>query len=124
MLWYLMLTESIVLSAPRVSLEVDMLCVHTSPDVLAYARELLKRAGFGVTTTANISDARMLLRATRPRVLVIPSEWRSALIEFSGDKRDTRVAVIEWPAEFSTEDPGEAARHLLEQVSRVLASRP
>jgi anti-sigma B factor antagonist len=106
----------------RVPLEVDVLCVHPSPDVLAYARELLRRAGYGATTAANLSDARVLLHATRPPALVIGPEWQQKLAALDDSDRVSGVSVVPWPAEFSSEDPGEAAQQLLHQVGRVLAA--
>jgi anti-sigma B factor antagonist len=105
----------------RVSLEVDVLCVHSSADVLAYARELLKQAGYGVTTAANLSDARVLLHATTPPVLIIGSEWQQKLAVLEGGELAVRVGIVPWPATFATEDPGDAAQQLLADVSKVLA---
>ncbi|HEY7171769.1 MAG TPA: STAS domain-containing protein [Vicinamibacterales bacterium] len=105
----------------RVSLEIDVLCVHPSADVLAYARELLKQAGYGVTTAANLSDARVLLHATTPPVLVIGPEWQQKLAALDDGELAVRVGVVPWPADFSKEDPGDAARQLLADVSKVLA---
>jgi anti-sigma B factor antagonist len=105
----------------RVSLEVDVLCVHPSADVLAYARELLKQAGYGVTTAANLSDARVLLHATTPPVLIIGAEWQQKLAALDAGELAVRVGIVPWPAEFSTEDPGATAQQLLADVSKVLA---
>jgi len=105
----------------RVSLEVDVLCVHPSADVLAYARELLKQSGYGVTTAANLSDARVLLHATTPPVLIIGSEWQQKLTALEAGELAVRVGIVPWPEAFSTEDPGDAAQHLLADVSKVLA---
>jgi len=105
---------------PWARLEKDVLCVHSSLDVLVYARELLKQAGYGVVTTSNVSDARVLLRATRPRVLVIDSDSRARLVTLTGEDPSTRLAVVGWPADFSTEDPGDAAHQLLSEVNRAL----
>jgi hypothetical protein len=93
----------------RASLEVDVLCIHPSLDVLVYAQAVLKEAGNGVTTAANLADARVLLRATTPPGLVISSEWQSKLAALGGGDLVTLAAVVPWPAESSTEDPGEAA---------------
>src|SRR5262249_25501559 len=43
---------------------VDIVCVHPSHDVLAYAQQLLRQAGYGVIATTNRADARTLVRAT------------------------------------------------------------
>jgi len=105
---------------PWTPLDVDVLCVHSSLDVLAYARELLKQAGYGVVTATNISDARVLLRATTPAALVIDADSRARLAALTGEDPGARLTVIPWPADFSTEDPGDAAHHLLAEVTRVL----
>ena len=106
---------------PWASPEVEVLCVHPSLDVLAYARELLKQSGFGVATTNNVSDARVLLRATTPLVMVIDSEWRARLTNLIGEDPATQLALVPWPAEFSTQNPGDAAHQLLAKVKRALA---
>jgi hypothetical protein len=101
-----------------------VICVHSSLDVLVYARELLKQAGYGVVTASNVSDARVLLRATRPRVLVIDSDSRARLAALTGEDPSTHLAVVGWLADFSTEDPGDAARQLLSEVNRALIHGP
>ena len=99
------------------SLEIDIVCVDPSPDVLAYLRELLKQAGYGVTTTTNVADARILIRAARPKVVVVGTEMRSLLTnEISDNSR-----VVELSAHFSTDDAGEAARQVLAQIGAALA---
>jgi anti-anti-sigma factor len=100
----------------QVSLDIDIVCVDPSPDVLAYLRELLRAAGYGVTTTTNLADARILIRATRPKVVVTGSEMRSML---ASDVSDCRI--VELPADFSTEDAGEAAQHVRDQVGGAMA---
>jgi anti-anti-sigma factor len=98
-----------------VSLDIDIVCVDPSPNVLAYLRELLIQAAYGVTTTTNLADARILIRATRPKVVVSGSEMRSML---ANDVSDCRV--VELPADFSTEDAGEAAREVLDRVAAAI----
>ncbi len=56
----------------------DVLCVDESPDLLTYLRELLKEAGYRTLTAANIPDALILLKATRPKIVVIGAELRTA----------------------------------------------
>ena len=98
------------------SLDIDIVCVDPSLDVLAYLRELLRRAGYGVTTTTNLADARILIRATQPKVVVIGSEMRSQLTSEVFD----HVRVVELRADFSTEDAGEAAQHVLDRVRAAI----
>jgi anti-sigma B factor antagonist len=98
------------------SLDIDIVCIDPSADVLAYLRELLRQAGYGVTTTTNVADARILIRATRPKVVVVGSEMRSLLTsEASGHSR-----VVELSAGFSTEDAGEASRLVLHRVGAAI----
>ena len=97
----------------------EVLCVESSPDVLAYLRELLKNAGYRALTAANLPDALILLKATRPKVVVIGADLRAA--------RDTRAAqefnraadaiqVVELPTGFSGHDAADAAKHVLEAL--------
>ena len=109
---------------PWTRLEVDVICVHSSLDVLVYARELLKQAGYGVVTASNVSDARVLLRATSPRVLVIDSDSRARLAALTGEDPSAHLAVVGWLADFSTEDPGDAAHQLLSEVNRAITHDP
>jgi hypothetical protein len=98
------------------SLDIDIVCVDPSPDILAYLREVLRRAGYGVATTTNVADSRILIRATRPKVVVIGSGMRSLLAdELSGHSR-----VVELSADFSTEDAGQAAQRVLDQVGAAI----
>jgi anti-sigma B factor antagonist len=102
--------------------EVDILCVHRSTDVLAYLHELLQRAGYGLMTATNISDAATLLIAKKPRVIVIDSQSRavgmsSRFAHLIGDAR-----VLELPHAFSVDDPGEAGRRLLDDVAGAIGT--
>ena len=109
---------------PWRSAAVDVLCVHSSLDALAYAREVLKQAGYGVATASNVSDARLLMRATTPLVLVIAPDSRARLAALTGEEPASRLAVVAWPPDFSTEDAGAAAHELLAEVKRAVADAP
>jgi len=98
------------------SLDIDIVCVDRSPDILAYLREVLRRAGYGVTTTTNVADSRMLIRATRPKVVVVGSAMRLLL----GDQLTGQSRIVELSEQFSTEDAGEAAQHVLDQVGAAM----
>ena len=96
----------------------DVLCVDESPDVLTYLRELLKEAGYRTLTAANLPDALILLKATRPKIVVIGAELRTA--EHAGvrrvQERRERGKVVELPAGFSGQDAGEAAQQVLQAL--------
>jgi anti-sigma B factor antagonist len=104
------------------SFDVDILCVHQSRDVLAYMRELLKQASYGVATATNLSDARTLLRATGPRVVVCnPDLHGEAMTAFLADLTPS-VHVVDIPAGFSTDDAGAAGRELLDRVHSAVTA--
>jgi len=105
----------------RALMAVDVLCVHSSADVAAYARELLRQAGYGTTTATNLSDARVLMSATRPSVVVIPSEWQTNFATLAGGGSEDHLRIVFWPPPFSTEDAGDAAKQLLAGVASGLA---
>ena len=109
---------------PWRSLDVDVLCVHSSLDVLAYAREVLKQAGYGVATAGNVSDARVLLRATTPAVLIIDPDSQARLAALTGEDPARRFSVVAWPEHFSTEDAGAAAHKLLAEVNLAVENAP
>jgi len=107
-------------------LGTDILCIGRSADVQAYVRELLGTAGYGVMTVSNLSDAMTLIKATRPKLVVIGADLSNP-----GDSRalqafrniDPTLATIELPADFSGHDAGEAAEHLLQQVRATMRER-
>ena len=96
----------------------DVLCVDESQDVLTYLRELLKEAGYRTLTAANIPDALILLKATRPRIVVIGAELRTLGTQASEELMKVASAgtVVELPAGFSGQDAGEAAEQVLQAL--------
>jgi anti-anti-sigma factor len=98
---------------------VDILCVHRSPNVLAYLQELLQRAGYGLMSASNVSDASTLLIVTKPRIVVIDAESRA--IGMAGRLAGLigKAHIVELPDAFSIEDAGEAGQRLLDDIARV-----
>jgi anti-sigma B factor antagonist len=104
----------------------DILCVDDSPDVLAYTCAVLREAGYRALPCGNTADARLLLKISRPRVLVIGASARARLDSGrTGTPGDAGrpVAILELPDAFASHDPIESSRHLLAQV-RALAGEP
>ena len=100
-----------------------LLCVDYSPDVLAYLRELLGRAGYEVVSSNHVPDALLLLRATRPAVVVLgPNLRASGGTREAFDKECAKLPVVELGAEFSTLHAGEAGLELLKKVQTRLGS--
>ena len=96
----------------------DVLCVDESPDVLAYLRELLSKAGYRTLTASNMSDALILLKVTHPKIVVIGAELRAADSGAAGEfhRLVNARAVVELPPGFSEQDAGEAAQQVLQAV--------
>jgi anti-anti-sigma factor len=96
-----------------------ILCVDASQDVLAYLRELLKKAGFRPMTAANLPDALILLTATQPRVVVISGAMRAMRTTRSAaefQRLADALPVVELPDGFERQDAGEAAERLLDAI--------
>ena len=113
-------------AAPRSSFRfdpLDILCVEKSLDVLAFVRELLTQAGYGVMTTDNLPDALTLLQATQPKLLVIGAELRAARATQTAErfnKLANAVLRVELPPDFSSVDAGRAADYLLAEVHAIM----
>ena len=109
--------ESIVRSGSAV------LCLDESADVLAYLRELLRRAGYDPLTTRNPSDAKILLTAAKPAVVILGPSVAGGSGDGGGFARSLgSVPVVHLPGGFSTAEAGAAALEVLEQVKMKLAA--
>ena len=102
-----------------------MLCVYESTDVRAFLREVLCSAGYNALTCATIDDARILLKATKAKLVAIPARLQSVhgkptrqlLAEI-----DPAVSLLILYENFATGDPGEAAEKLLNSVASQFAA--
>jgi anti-sigma B factor antagonist len=100
-------------SRPRI------LCVYESTDVCTFLREVLCSAGYNALTTVNLDDAKILLKATKAKLVLVSSRMqtmygkptRKALEEI-----DPAVALHILDEDFATQDPGEAAEKLLSGI--------
>src|ERR1017187_3628069 len=54
-----------------------MLCVYESSDVGTFLREVLCSAGYNAMTTASVDDARILLKATKAKLVVLSARLQS-----------------------------------------------
>jgi anti-sigma B factor antagonist len=114
-----------VVGAPQ-GIGTDVLCVHTSLNVLTFIGESLTQAGYRVTTTASLSEAVMLLQAASPRVVVVATALRT--------RTDTKAAetfnallgnrvVIDLPETFAADDADAAGAKLIADVQRLIGTR-
>jgi anti-anti-sigma factor len=98
-----------------------VLCVDPSNDVLACLREILRGAGYNVISNSNLHDALILLRATRPSLLVLgPNLGGSPGTQRTFREACATVQVVELGDQFSTQDAGKAASDLLHKIRSCL----
>jgi anti-sigma B factor antagonist len=102
---------------------ISVLCVDRSPDVLAYLRELLRRAGYDVHTSNSLADSLILMRVTRFRLLLLgPELTASRLTQRSFQQACANLTMLQLGNEFSGLDAGEAASELLRRIAACLNS--
>lgn len=101
-----------------------MLCVYESTDVGTFLREVLCSAGYNALTTATVDDARILLKATKAKLVVISARMQSVRgkpTRQALEEIDPAVSLLILDENFATLDPGEAAEKLLSGVGSQLA---
>ena len=99
----------------------SILCLDHNRDVLAYLRELLRRAGYDVQSSSHLGDALILMRVTNFDLLLVgPDLPTSPATRQAFQVACTRLPVIELGTEFSTRDAGEAGAALLEKIEARL----
>jgi len=102
---------------------LSILCVDRSGDVLAYLRELLRRAGHDVHTSSSLADSLMLMRVTSFRLLLLgPGLTASPAVQQTFQQACAKVPVLQLGHEFSGLEAGEAASGLLEKIAASLNS--
>ena len=95
----------------------SVLCLDSNADVLAYLRELLRRAGYDVHSSSRLGDALILMRVTRFDLLLVgPDMTASPAAQQAFRAACASLPVIELDREFSTRDAGEAGAGLLEKI--------
>ena len=102
-----------------------IVCIDPSHDLLAYLSALLKRSGYEVVTTRNPSDALLLLRVTKPQVLICGSGTQandSAMKAFT--EISPKVELLLLPPDFSTGEAGQAGIDLVNRVRLLMPGQP
>jgi anti-sigma B factor antagonist len=98
-----------------------VLCLDSNADVLAYLRELLRRAGYDVQSSSRVGDATLLMRVSRFDLLLVGSGMAPSLASPPAFREAcTKLPVIELSREFSTQHAGEAASQLLDAIANRL----
>lgn len=101
-----------------------IVCIDASKDLLAYLRVLLTRSGYEIHTAANLADAKILLSAMRPQMVICGAGMlgmpmaAAALEKFR--QSGPNVQVLQLPSDFSTAEAGQAGVDLVNQVRSLL----
>ena len=96
-----------------------VLCVYDSVNVRTFLREVLCRAGYSALTAGNVLDAKILLKATKARLIILGANMQS--VHGTSSKKlfeeiDPSVSVVVLDENFEKRDPGECATQLLESI--------
>jgi len=104
----------------------SILCVYDSADVRALLKEVLCRANYQVVTTGNVHDAKILLKATKAKIIVLGAnlQWvNGASTNKAFAEVDPAASLVVLDPGFGAQDPGESATRLLETIrSRTAGS--
>jgi anti-sigma B factor antagonist len=96
-----------------------ILCVYDSRDVCTFLRELLCGAGYNALTALTVSDALILLKATKAKRLVISAAMQSVhgrpTLQVLQEV-DPAASLLILEESFATQDPEEAAAKLLSGI--------
>lgn len=104
--------------------ERRVLCVDESCDLLAFIRTVLQRAGYSVSTTDNVADAKLLLRASGADLLIlgpnlqkIPADRTVELLS----PHCSHAAIVTLGPDFHHADAAMASSQLLAMVRKQAA---
>jgi anti-anti-sigma factor len=104
-------------AAAASALGAKVVCIDTSTDLLAYLNALLKRSGYDVLTTHSISDAKTLVRATKPGVVVCGPGLRTNQIAVENLRQAAPGAqFLMLASDFSTTDASQAGLDLVDRL--------
>ncbi len=99
-----------------------ILCIYETSDVRTFLREVLCSAGYNALTTGNIDDAKILLKATKARVVLVSAKMATVYGKPTRkllEEVDPSISLIELDEDFSSQDPGEAAEKVLARVREL-----
>jgi anti-anti-sigma factor len=102
-----------------------IVCVDTSRDVLAYMRALLTSSGYEVHTASNLGDAKNLVSAIKPEVVICGAGMLAlptgeAMVE--AFRQRPNVQILRLPSDFSTAEAGQAGMDLVNRVQSLLTT--
>ena len=96
-----------------------VLCVYDSVNVRTFLREVLCRAGYSPLTVGNVLDAKILLKATKAKLIILGANMQS--LHGTSSKKlfeeiDPSVCLVVLDENFEKRDPGECVTQLLEGI--------
>jgi anti-anti-sigma factor len=103
-----------------------ILCVDTSPDLLAYVSTLLKRAGYEVFTSRYLGEATTLVNVIKPNVVICGAgvaeltTGAAALEKFR--QSGLGIQILHLPSDFSAAEAGQAGVDLLNRLQSLLTA--
>jgi anti-anti-sigma factor len=103
-----------------------ILCVDTSPDLLAYVSMLLKRAGYEVFTSRYVGEAVTLVNVIKPSVMICGAglaeltTGAAAIEKFR--QSGLGMQILHLPTDFSATDAGHAGVDLLNRLQSLLTA--
>lgn len=102
-----------------------IVCIDTSRDLLAYVRALLTSSGYEVHTASNLADAKSLVSAMQPKVVIcgpgmLGLPTGEAVVE--GFRQRPNVQILRLPSDFSTAEAGQAGMDLVNRVQSLLTT--
>ena len=99
-----------------------VLCVYDSSDVCTFLREVLCTAGYNALTTVSLDDAKILLKATKAKLVLISARMQSVYgkpTRKALEEIDPSISLFILDEDFATQDPGEAAEKLLSGIASL-----
>ncbi|SRR5579871_182938 len=100
-----------------------IICVYESSDVCTFLREVLCAAGYNALTTISLDDARILLKATKAKLVVVSSKMQFIYgkpAQKVFQDIDPSMSLLVLDENFATQDPGEAAERALNLIGSQL----
>ena len=94
--------------------------MYESSDVCTFLREVLCGAGYNALTTSNIDDAKILLKATKAKLVLVSARMQAVYgkpTRKAMEEIDPAVSLMVLDENFATQDPGEAAEKLLNDIA-------
>lgn len=100
-----------------------VVCVDTSTDLLAFIGALLKHSGYDIFVTSNLADARTLVIATGPSIIICGPSIAVKASAFDRIRQiNPQIPFLQLPADFSFVEGSQTGAELLDRIQSLLKS--